>query len=321
MQNVSALCNNTILVIHSVGAVLIEDYKNNPNITAILWAGIPGEQSGNSIADVLYGRVNPGAKLPFSMAATREDFGTDLLYVPNAEVPQIQFEEGVFIDYRHLDRANITPTYEFGFGLSYTTFNYSALSITKHDVGTYTPTTGTTAPAPTFGSVSNTTEDYLYPSNFTRVPFYIYPYLNSTDFSASSGDPDYGSDAALPANAQDSSAQPLNPAGGAPGGNPQLYDVMYTVSATITNTGKVTGQEVPQLYVSLGGQYNPKVVLRGFERLSIDPGMSTTFTADLTRRDLSNWDVGSQNWVVSGDQKTAYVGSSSRNLPLSGVLA
>ena len=57
VANVSATCNNTILVIHSVGPVLIEEYANNPNITAILWAGVPGEQSGNSIADVLYGLV------------------------------------------------------------------------------------------------------------------------------------------------------------------------------------------------------------------------------------------------------------------------
>ena len=306
-------------MVHSVGAVILEDYKNNPNITAILWAGIPGEQSGNSIADVLYGRVNPGAKLPFSIASTREDFGTDLLYVPNAGIPQIQFEEGVFIDYRHLDRANITPTYEFGFGMSYTTFNYSALSIAKHDVGSYTPTTGMTTPAPTFGSISNTTSEYVYPSNFTRVPFYIYPYLNSTDLKDSTGDPDYGT-AAVPEGSQDSSAQPLLPASGAPGGNPQLYDVMYTVSATITNTGKVTGEEVPQLYLALGGQYNPKVVLRGFERLSIGPGMSATFNVDLTRRDLSNWDTDAQNWAISGDSKTVYVGSSSRNLPLSGTL-
>ena len=320
MQNVSALCNNTILVIHSVGPVLIEDYKNNENITAILWAGIPGEQSGNSLADVLYGRVNPGAKLPFSLAAKREDFGTDLLYVPNAEIPQIQFEEGVFIDYRHLDRANITPTYEFGFGMSYTTFSYSDLAVTKHYVGSYTPNTGMTSPASTFGSISNTTSDYVFPSNMTRVPLYIYPYLNSTDLKASSNDSSYGT-GSVPAGSQDSAAQPVLPAGGAPGGNPQLYDVMYTVTATITNTGKITGEEVPQLYMSLGGPYNPKVVLRGFDRLSIGAGMSATFTADLTRRDLSNWDVGSQNWVISNSTKTVYVGSSSRNLPLSTTLS
>lgn len=43
IANVSATCNNTVLVIHSVGAVEIDQYKDNPNITAILWAGLPGK--------------------------------------------------------------------------------------------------------------------------------------------------------------------------------------------------------------------------------------------------------------------------------------
>jgi beta-glucosidase len=116
----------------------------------------------------------------------------------------------------------------------------------------------------------------------------------------------------------DSSPQPLLPAGGAPGGNPGLYDVLYEVSATITNTGGVSGDEVAQLYVSLGGD-EPAVVLRGFDRITIAAGASATFTAKLTRRDLSTWDTASQNWVMSTCPKV-YVGSSSRNLPLSANL-
>lgn len=320
VQTVSAQCNNTVLVIHSVGAVNLEAYKNNPNITAIVWAGLPGEQSGNSLADVIYGRVNPGAKLPFSIAANRSDYGTDLLYVPNAEIPQIQFTEGNFIDYRRLDRAGIAPTYEFGFGLSYTTFNYSNIQITKHSTGNYSATTGSTPPAPKYGTISNVTSDYLFPTGFAKVKYYIYPNINSTDLKASSGDPEYGVDAPLPPGAQSAAPQRRLPASGPSGGNPELYDVLCTVTATITNTGPITGEEVPQLYVSLGGPYDPKVVLRGFDRLSIPSGASATFTADLTRRDLSNWDTATQNWVISNYTKTAYVGSSSRTLPLSATI-
>ncbi|KAK4911581.1 hypothetical protein LTR66_017348, partial [Elasticomyces elasticus] len=117
IQNISALCNNTIVVIHSVGPVLVDSFYNNPNITAILWAGLPGQESGNSIADVLYGRVNPGAKLPFTMGASRTSYGTDLLYIPNQgnAAPQQNFEEGVFIDYRAFDKLGETPIYEFGY--------------------------------------------------------------------------------------------------------------------------------------------------------------------------------------------------------------
>jgi beta-glucosidase len=61
-------------------------------------------------------------------------------------------------------------------------------------------------------------------------------------------------------------------------------------------------------------------MLRGFERLSIDKGMTDTFRADLTRRDISNWDPVQQNWVITNYTKTVFVGASSRKLYLSGVL-
>ena len=325
IQNVSAICNNTIVVIHSTGPLLLGNYSTNPNITAILWAGIPGEQSGNSIADVLYGRVNPGAKLPFTLAEAREDYGTDLLYIPNngEGAPQVAFTEGVFIDYRALDRANVTPVYEFGYGLSYTTFSYSNLQVKTvlGMNGTYTPTTGSTPPAPTYGTISNNTADYQFPSNLTYVPYYIYPYLNSTTLSIAANSSDYGDNSDVPPNSQNGSSQPLLPASGAPGGNPELYDVLYEVTATVTNTGSIAGEEVLQLYISLGGPYDPKIMLRNFERLSIQPGMSAAFTADITRRDLSNWDTVAQNWAISRYTKTVYVGSSSRKLPLSATLS
>lgn len=326
IQNVSATCNNTILVVHSTGPVLLAEYANHPNITAILWAGVPGEQSGNSITDVLYGKVNPGAKLPFTLAATREDYGTDVLYAPNegTNPPQVSFIEGVFIDYRSLDRASIDPTYAFGFGLSYTTFMFSDLKVIKTGGGlAYNPTVGSTAAAPTLANASSDMLQYQFPQNLTVIPAYIYPYLNSTDLknAAISGDSALCGDTIfVPANAQNGSSQSLLPASGAPGGNPGLYDVLYEVTAMIANTGKVAGEEVPQLYVSLGGPYDPRVVLRNFERLSIQPGQTASFTADITRRDISNWDTISQNWVISNYTKTIYVGSSSRDLPLSATL-
>lgn len=324
IQNVSGQCNNTIVVLHTVGPVLLSNYSSNPNITAILWAGVPGEQSGNSIADVLYGRVNPGAKLPFTMAESREDYGTDLLYIPNrgTGAPQVDFTEGVFIDYRALDQNGIQPVYEFGFGLSYTNFSYSNIKVTKTNASSiYVPTQGMTSAAPTYGSIANNSASYVFPANMSRVPLYIYPYLNFTNLEASANESDYALPGFVPAGSQDSSPQPLVPAGGAPGGNPQLYDVLYEVTATVTNTGSIPGEEVPQLYISLGGPYEPKVVLRGFERLSIQPGQSATFTADVMRRDVSNWDTASQNWVITNYTKTAFVGSSSRNLPLRAVLS
>ena len=204
--------------------------------------------------------------------------------------------EGIFIDYRGFDQRDETPIFEFGFGLSYTTFSYSNLQIQAHNAPAYVPTTGSTGSAPTYGSISNNSADYVFPADVTPIRAYIYPYLNSSSLSASSGDPLYGINYTFPADAYDSSPQPLLPAGGAPGGNPGLYDILFTVTATVSNTGDVAGDEVPQLYISLGGPNDAKVVLRNFDRITIAAGASATFTADVTRRDLSNWDTSAQNW-------------------------
>lgn len=322
IQNVTSQCNNTVVVMHTVGPILVDSFYENPNVTAIIWAGIPGQESGNSIADILYGRVVPSGKTPFTWGATRESYGTDVLYEPNngALAPQDNFEEGIFIDYRAFDRNNNTPIYEFGYGLSYTTFEYSDINIEAHDARPYTPTTGETPAAPTLGSISNNTSDYLFPDTIDRVYAYIYPYLNTTSLRTSSGDPSYGLNYTFPPAGYDSSSQPRLPAGGAPGGNPALYDILYTVTATVTNTGTVNGAEVAQLYISLGGPEDAKVVLRGFEKLFIPVGESRVFRAEVTRRDMSNWSVEMQDWVVSEYPKTAFVGASSRRLGLSAPL-
>lgn len=320
---VASECNNTIVVVHSVGAVVLEDIASNPNVTALLWAGIPGQESGNAIVDILYGKVNPGGKLPFTIGESRKDYGSDVLYTPNADVPQMNFQEGVFIDYRNFDKHNLTPTYEFGFGLSYTTFNYSNLQITKYtNVTEYTPFTGYTSAAKTYGNYSMNPADYQFPSSIEPINWYIYPWLNSTDLKEASVDPDYALPGFVPEGSQDATSQPIPKAGGAPGGNPRLYDVLYTVTASVTNTGAVAGDEVAQLYIGRGGEYEPVRELRGFERLrNIQPNETRTFTVDVTRRDISSWNTEEQDWFVRNTTKAVYVGRSSRDLPLTGALA
>lgn len=230
---------NTVVVLHTVGPVIVEALKNHPNVTAILWAGIPGQESGNSIVDVLYGSVNPSAKSVFTWGKQRGDWGTDILYNSNAAVPQIDFTEGVFIDYRHFDARDIEPSYEFGFGLSYTTFSYSNLKVEKQNPGPYRPTTGKTSSAPTYGKIDTSPADNMFPAGFQPVKDYIYPWLPQSSSP--------GISSQLPPGSQDGGPQPKLGAGGAAGGNSQLYDIMYEVSCTIKNTGKVDGIEVPQL--------------------------------------------------------------------------
>ncbi|SPO01091.1 probable beta-glucosidase [Cephalotrichum gorgonifer] len=332
IKNVTSECANTIVVIHSTGPVLLTEWYDNPNVTAILWAGVPGQESGNSITDVLYGRVSPG-RTPFTWGRTLESYGTAILDKPNngGGAPQDDFSEGVFIDYRHFDRAtarnpddaDAAPIYEFGFGLSYTTFEYSDLQISGGAVREYTPTEGETIEAPVLSEdVSTDPADYQFPTDIRPIEQFLYPFLNSTDPEKASRDPKYGQTAEefLPPGATDGSPQPLLRSSGQPGGNPQLWEVLFTVSVTITNTGDVEGDEVPQVYVSLGGDDEPVRVLRGFGRVTVPPGESVVFKTDLTRRDLSGWDVEVQDWVINEHEKTVWVGSSSRNLPLSATL-
>lgn len=301
IDTVASECSNTIVVMHTVGAVLVEPWYEHENVTAIIWAGVPGQESGNAITDILYGKVNPGGKTPFTWGLTRDSYGpSDVIYEPNNgdEAPQDNFVEGIFIDYRYFDKFDETPVYEFGFGLSYTTFSYSNLQITARDAPAYEPTTGETEAAPTYGTISNRTADYLCPEGWDFIFAYIYPCLNSTDLATASNDPEYGLNYTWPEGSSDGSPQPRAPASStvAPGGNAGLYEVLFSVTVDVTNDGKVAGDEVAQLYVSLGGPHDAVRVLRNFDRQGIEAGATETFSFDITRKDLSNWDTVAQDW-------------------------
>lgn len=121
--------NNTIVVAHSVGPSIIDSWVENPNVTAIIWAGVAGQEAGNAIVDVLYGDYNPSGRLPYTIAKRLEDYGVFLTLGGNGStILSVPYTEGLFYDYRHFDEYNITPRYEFGYGLSYTTFEYYNLA-------------------------------------------------------------------------------------------------------------------------------------------------------------------------------------------------
>jgi len=125
VSTVAGNCSNTIVVVHSVGQINVEAWVDHPNVTAILWASLPGEESGDSLVDIIYGDVNPSGRLPFTIAKKDSDYSSDVLFTPNdgSAAPYDDFKERLLVDYRAFDAKNITPRYEFGFGLSYTTFN------------------------------------------------------------------------------------------------------------------------------------------------------------------------------------------------------
>ncbi|KAH8596964.1 glycosyl hydrolase family 3 N terminal domain-containing protein [Bisporella sp. PMI_857] len=143
IENVARICNNTVVVTHSPG-VNIMPWASNPNVKAIIAAHYPGQESGNSIVDILWGDVNPSGKLPYSIPAKSTDYDIPIVnltqdQVTSPEAWQDDFTEGQLVDYRHFDAYNITPLYEFGFGLSYTTFSLAQTSRVSRIVKRITP--------------------------------------------------------------------------------------------------------------------------------------------------------------------------------------
>ncbi|KAJ7183523.1 glycoside hydrolase family 3 protein [Mycena filopes] len=130
VQNVAAACNNTIVVVHSVGPVHMP-WTTHPNISAIIYAGVPGEQTGPGLVDVLLGTVNPSGRLPFSIADDETSYGTTIVTDPGFPLgfPVVNYTERLLLDYRYMDAHGLTPRFEYGFGLSYTSFAYSDLAI------------------------------------------------------------------------------------------------------------------------------------------------------------------------------------------------
>jgi beta-glucosidase len=250
VESVAAVCNNTVVVTHSSGINTLP-WSDHPNVTAILAAHFPGQESGNSLVDLLYGDVNPSGHLPYTIALNGTDWNappTTGINTTGIDDWQSWFDEKLEIDYRYFDAHNIPVRYEFGFGLSYTTFNISSLQL-----------------SPSAGSIT------AHPADL-----------------------------------------PIQP-----GGNPALWATVYTASVSVTNTGSVAGAAVPQLYVGLPSSTpagTPPRQLRGFEKVYLEKGATQTVSFELMRRDLSYWDVISQQWVIPTGEFTIYVGFSSRDL-------
>jgi beta-glucosidase len=113
---------NTIVLLQTGGPVLMRWLDEVP---AVVQAWFPGQEAGYAIADVLLGRAEPGGRLPQTFPARLED---DPVHPeqPDRQYPgedgHVEYREGLYIGYRHVDRAGLTPLFPFGFGLSYTTF-------------------------------------------------------------------------------------------------------------------------------------------------------------------------------------------------------
>jgi beta-glucosidase len=246
--SVAATCSNTIVIFQNAGVRLVDTFIEHPNITAVIFQHLPGQDSGRALAALLWGKENFSGKLPYSIPKNESDYGNTLAPATGEGFfeyyPQSNFTEGLYIDYRLFDENGTTPRYEFGYGLSYTTFGYSALSVSQPSGNLDTYPTGAVVE----------------------------------------------------------------------GGQQDLWDNLVTVTATVANEGSVAGAEVVQLYVGIPNA--PAKQLRGFDKPLLQPNQSATVQFQLTRRDLSIWDVVAQKWNLQQGTYQVYVGSSSRIIPL-----
>jgi beta-glucosidase len=112
VRNVADHCEETVVIISAAGLRLVDAWIEHPNVTAVLISGPLGQESGNSIVDVLFGDVNPSGKLPYTIAKDESDYNGQI-----CDCCECEYSEGLYIDYRHFDEAEIEPRYEFGFGL------------------------------------------------------------------------------------------------------------------------------------------------------------------------------------------------------------
>uniref|UniRef100_A0A0C4DII3 beta-glucosidase n=1 Tax=Fusarium oxysporum (strain Fo5176) TaxID=660025 RepID=A0A0C4DII3_FUSOF len=129
--NVASQCANTVVTIHAAGIRLVDQWIEHPNITATIIAHLPGQDSGEALVKLLYGEADFSGKLPYTLAKNESDYTP---YKPcgleeGSKDPQCDFTEGVYLDYRSFDDRDVAPRFEFGYGLSYTEFEYSDLVV------------------------------------------------------------------------------------------------------------------------------------------------------------------------------------------------
>ena len=135
IDNVSAAFHakgKKVVVILNIGGVIETDSWKN-KVDAILLSWQPGQEGGNSVADVFSGKVNPSGKLTMTFPMKYEDTPSakNWLGTPADNPKNVTYEEGIYVGYRYFNTFKLKPSYEFGYGLSYTQFNYSDFKLSS----------------------------------------------------------------------------------------------------------------------------------------------------------------------------------------------
>ena len=140
----AGLNKNTVVVVNSGGEIDINPFKDD--VAAIIMAWYGGQEGGKALADIISGKVSPSGKLPFTFWGTEEKNPAAQYYhstspsvlevSPSRDpMPHSTYTEGLFVGYRGVERFGVQPMFPFGYGLSYSAFEYSGGSVVATEDG------------------------------------------------------------------------------------------------------------------------------------------------------------------------------------------
>ncbi len=217
---------NTIVVLLGGGAIDMSQWVGNAKGILETWYG--GMEGGTALAEVLFGKLNPSGKLPVTFPKVLEDAPAHKLGDFPGKNGVVVYREGIFVGYRYFDTYKVEPQFAFGHGLSYTTFFYKDLKITKGE------------------------------NNSVKATF------------------------------------------------------------TVTNTGKVAGAEVAQLYIHKEKSAIERAdkELKGFEKVFLLPNETKTITINLDKAAFQYFNETKNAWDMEAGGYSIQIGGSSRSIQL-----
>jgi len=139
IEAITAANPHTIVTLTAGGSVATRAWIDQ--VPALLQTWYGGQQAGNALEKILFGDVNPSGKLPISWEKTLADNPTTENYYEQPGTHDVKYAEGIFVGYRHYDKSQVKPLFPFGFGLSYTSFAFSHLSVSPKSPSSAGPIT------------------------------------------------------------------------------------------------------------------------------------------------------------------------------------
>ena len=131
IEDIAGVNKNCIVVINAGGNIQMNWLDK---IAGLLYAWYPGQEGNTAVAEIIFGKINPSGKLPVSFEKQWKDNPVFNSYYDDDNDLGVDFKEGVFLGYRHYDKCMVKPLFPFGFGLSYSSFNYSNIKVSKQQL-------------------------------------------------------------------------------------------------------------------------------------------------------------------------------------------